>query len=106
MLTVVSVRVQDYNVADGSFVRTHLNDASENLPFLSVFQHARDINNRPNAQRFVLGMPLHGYYFYMMDHATVRLTAYGAWVRRWLHWAGRGVMWCRCRGNRTDYPFI
>lgn len=50
---VVLVRIQDYDVRDGTFVRIHLNAADETLPFSSVSKYAREFNNRLGTQRFV-----------------------------------------------------
>lgn len=55
---------------------------------------------------FILSMRLNGCNFYMMDYGTFCLTAPEARVFRWLHWGGRGVVWCRCRSSRTDSSYI
>lgn len=78
MLTVVPVRVQDYNVTDGSFVCAHLNAAVETSHFLSVFRYARDFNDRSEVQRFVLSMRLLRHDFYMLNRNITCLTALGA----------------------------
>lgn len=65
MLAVDLVRVNDYNVTDGSFVRAFLSAAGGILPFFSVFQYVRGLNDRLIAQRFVRSIRLHRHDFYI-----------------------------------------
>lgn len=85
VLTVVSVRIIDFDVIDGSFVRTHLKANDKFSLFLSFFRYARDFNDCPDAQRFALRMQQHGHGVHMMDRGTNYLTALGALVSRWMH---------------------
>lgn len=33
-------------------------------------------------------------------------TAVGAWIKRWLHWGGRGAVGSTCHYQDTDSPFV
>lgn len=79
----------DYDVADGSFILTHLNVTGETLSFLSVFYYARDMNNRLNAQHFAFCMRLHKYNLFTLDSDTISLTAREEWACRIVVDAGR-----------------
>lgn len=85
VLTIVQVRTHDYDVRDGSYVWTHLNNASKVLRFLFVFQYVDEFNDSLNAHNFVFGMRQDVHDFYMMSRGTVRLSASEAWVCRPLH---------------------
>lgn len=77
VLTVVSVKIQDYDVRDRPFIRVHLSAAGETCPFLLMFQYARDLDNCLYAQRVILGMQLYEHDFYMLDCNTVCPPALG-----------------------------
>lgn len=75
MLIVAPGKIQDLNATDSFFVCTHLNDVGGALPFVSVFRHIRDFDNRLTVQHFVLGTRLHGHEFYTWDRGTIWLIA-------------------------------
>ncbi|NJS39488.1 MAG: hypothetical protein HC783_11225, partial [Rhodobacteraceae bacterium] len=76
------------------------------LPIMSVFQFARDFSYRLDVRRFVLGMCLQGQFFMTRERSSYRITAAGAWARRWIHSGGRGAAWLRCNSIYTDSPFV
>lgn len=54
LLTVVPVKIQNYNSTGGSFIRARLSATGETLPFFSVFQYAFDFNDCLDVLRIVL----------------------------------------------------
>lgn len=79
MLTVVPAGVQELDITDDSFVHAYFNVASETLPFIFVFQYARECKDHRDALHVVLGMQLYGNDFYMLNCGTIHSTALGAW---------------------------
>lgn len=105
-LPAALVGVKDFDVLDGSRIRTHSIPAEKALPILSVFQYARNFNNRFNAQRFNLCMCFHGHDFCVIGRGVDYLIAPGAWVRRELHRGCRGAAWCCSCTGCMDSPFV
>lgn len=81
---------------DGEELTISRNANDEVIPIICVFQLARRHSDRLDARRFVLGMRVYCAFFTIQDRSATRVTAAGAWARRWMHWGGRGAAWSRC----------
>lgn len=78
-------------VADGGSTRP--TNPAKNLVQqpCQIIKYLMDFRTTLDAQHFQL-MPTSTHHQVKVRHGTTRLTATGAWAKRWAHWVGRGVL--------------
>lgn len=100
------VEIRQVETSVGDIINVPINRLGECLPPISVFAYFDRYPGSFDASRFRHGMRLSGHLTEICIGGDMRLTCAGGWMKRWLHWGGRGAAVYRSSSDRTDSPFI
>lgn len=80
--------------------------ATARLLIMSVFNLVRDYIDRLDARQFCFGIRIAGHDYCWHDRDAIRLSAAGAWARRWFHFGGHSAAWAYCCGNCANLSLV